>query len=114
MSLIIFYDNTEVKPKKMYRVLSYVPYSLIENNICIEYLSCQSKTFCTISSNRIFKQTSFNILLGIGIPEQLLNLLSCHGFMHKSNTIVILNCRSHLVNNHLENDSLLLKRTLSS
>ena len=31
----------------------------------------------------------------------LLNLLSCHGFMKKPNSTVILNCLSHLINNYL-------------
>ena len=83
MELIMSYEINEVKPKKVYRVLSCVLYSIIENYVCIDYLSCQSKTLSTIYSNRIFKQTSFNILLGIGIPELLLNLVPCHGFMEK-------------------------------
>ena len=68
MELISFYENNGVKPKKLYRVLSCVLYYPIDNYICIDYLACQSKTLSTISSYRIFKQTSFNILLGIGIP----------------------------------------------
>ena len=91
MELIIFYENNGVKPKKMYRVLSCVLYSLIENYVCIDYITCQSKTLSNIYSNRILEQTSFNILLGIVIPELLLNLLSCHGFMKKLNETVILN-----------------------
>ena len=49
-----------------------------------------------------FEQTSFNILLGIGITELLINLVSCHGFTKKPNSTVILNWRSLMVNNHLE------------
>ena len=41
MSIIIFYDNNRLKPKKVYRVLSFVVYSFVENYVCIEYLSCQ-------------------------------------------------------------------------
>ena len=51
--------------------------------------------------DKIFEQTSFNILLGIGIPELLMDLVSCHGFMKKPSSTVILNCRSSLVNNYL-------------
>ena len=47
------------------------------------------------------KQTSFNILLGIEILELLLNLVSCHRFTKKPNTILILNCQSRLVNKYL-------------
>ena len=36
------WKNGEVE-KTMYRVLSCVVYTLIDNYVCIEYLSCQSK-----------------------------------------------------------------------
>ena len=85
----------------MYRVLSCVNYTLIDNYVCIDYLSCQSKKLFDISNNSTFKETSFNLLLGIGIPELLLDLVSCHGFMKKSNSTVILNCLSLLINNYL-------------
>ena len=80
---------------------SCVVYTLIENNVYIDYLSCQSKTLSAISYKPVFKDTSFNILLVIGIPELLLNLVSCHGFIKKPNSTVILNFRTRLINNHL-------------
>ena len=85
----------------MYRVLSCVVYTLIENYVCIDYLSCQSKTLCAISSNSSFKETSFVLLLGIGIPELLLSLVYFDGFMLKFNSTLILNFRSRLINNYL-------------
>ena len=97
MALIMLYENG-VKLNKSYRVLSCVVYYFIDNDVCIDYLSCKSKTLSSISSKPIFEQTSFNILLSIGIPERLLNLVSCNGFMKKPNSTVILNCRSRLVN----------------
>ena len=100
IALIMFYGNNGVNPKKKSRLLSCVIYSLIENYFCIDYLSCQPKTLIIISSNRIFKQTSFNILIFIGIPELLLNIEYCHGFMKKANESVILNLCVRLVNNY--------------
>ena len=38
---IMIYENNGEKQKIMYRVLSCVVYSLIENYVCIDYLSCQ-------------------------------------------------------------------------
>ena len=67
----------------------------------VYYIFCKSKTLSIISSKPTFEQTSFNILLGIGIPELLLNLLSCNGFMKKTGSTVILNCQYRLVNNYL-------------
>ena len=68
------------------------------------------KTLSSISSKPTFEQTSFNILLGIGIPELLLNLVSCHGFMKKPNSTVILNCQSRLINNYLEKGFYIIER----
>ena len=100
MVLIIIYENNGGNTKTVYRVLSCVVYSLIYNHVCIDYISCQSKTSSFILSKPIFEQTSFNILLGIVIPELLLNLVPFHGFMKKPNSTVILNFRSCLVNNY--------------
>ena len=79
MALIMIYENIGEIPKQLYRVLSCVFYSQIENYVCIDYLSYKLKTLILISSKTKFEDTSFNILLGIGIPELLLNLsiLSC-------------------------------------
>ena len=68
ITLIMFYGDNGVKPKQMYRVLSCVLYSIIDNYFCIDYLLCQSKSLSIISSNKILEKTSLNILLGIGIP----------------------------------------------
>ena len=104
MALIMIYENNGEKQKKVYRVLSCVVYSLIENYVCIEYLSCQSKKLSSISSKPKFEDIHFNILLSIGIPELLLNLVSCHGFTKKPNSTVILNFGSCLINNYLEKE----------
>ena len=66
---------------KVLRVLSRVLYSFIENYVCIDYLGCQYKRLSTICSDKIFSGMSYNSFLGIGIPEVLMNLISCHGFM---------------------------------
>ena len=100
MALIMFYENNGERPEKVYTMLSCVVYSLIYNYVCINYISCQSKILISVSSKPTFEQISFNILLGIGIPEILLNLVSCHGFMKKPNSTVISNCRYLLVNNY--------------
>ena len=70
---------------------SCVFYSIIENHVCIVYLCCQYKKLISIFSDKIFEQASYNILLGIGIIEVLMNLVSLHGFTEKPNPTVILN-----------------------
>ena len=38
----------------------------------------------------------YNNLLGIGIPDLLLNLLSCHGFFKNSCSVVIIKCPNRI------------------
>ena len=40
---------------------------------------------------------SFNIILGIGIPDLLMNLMSCHGFLKKINYVIILKCPKRML-----------------
>ena len=44
MALISFYEINGLKTKKVYRVLICVVYSLIEDHVCIDYISCQTET----------------------------------------------------------------------
>ena len=87
----MIYENVGKDIRRVYILLSCVVYAIIDNCVCIDYLSCKLKTLCNIANNPTFKETTFNLLLGIGIPEQLLNLVSCDEFMLKSNSTVILN-----------------------
>ena len=60
IALIMFYESKTRYPLKVYKLLSCVLYSTIENYVCIEYLCCQSKTLNSISSDKIFEQESYN------------------------------------------------------
>ena len=79
-------------------VLSFVLYYVIYNHVCIDYICCYSKTLSVISSGKMFGEESYNGLLGIGIPEVLMKLVSCHGLTNKPNLTVILVCQFSLVN----------------
>ena len=54
IALIILYESKSKTPVKVYKVLSYVIYYLINNYVLIDYLCCQSKTLSIISYGRIF------------------------------------------------------------
>ena len=97
----MIYKNNGYIAKTVYKVLSCVVYTLIDNYFCIDYLSCQSKTLSAISYNQTLEDSSLNLLLSIGIPELLLNLVSCHGITKKPNSTVILNCQTRMINNYL-------------
>ena len=84
IALVIFYENRTNNTMKVFRVLSCVLYTVIENYVCIAYLCCQSKKLSLICSDKVFYDGSYNELLGIGIPEVLMNFISCHGFMKKT------------------------------
>ena len=49
----------------MFRVLSRVLYSVIDNYVCIEYLCCPYTTLIVICCDNMFKSTSYNELIGI-------------------------------------------------
>ena len=60
MAPIMIYENNRGIPKQVYRVLSCVVYYPIYNYVCIDYISCESKTLSSISSKTTFEQIRFN------------------------------------------------------
>ena len=42
LALMIFYETRADNPKKYFRVLSCVIYSIIKNYVCVDYLACQA------------------------------------------------------------------------
>ena len=84
VALVIFYGSGKTIIRKLSRVLSCVIYTIIDKYICIDYLGSYKsklsylKIGCTGSSKH--DGMDYNNLLGIGIPDLLLNLLSCRGF----------------------------------
>ena len=94
LALVIFYESGKTIIRKMFRVLSCVIYTIIDKYVCIDYLCTEKsklsyfKIGCT-GSNR-HNGIDYNNLLGIGIPDILLNLLSCHGFLKNNDSVVIL------------------------
>ena len=103
--LVMFYETK--KPTKVYRVLSCVLYSIIENYFFVDYLCCHSKRLSFISYDKISKEASYNELLGIGIPEVLIDFISCHLFTKKNSTVILV-CRYILVDYYLENGLVIL------
>ena len=72
------------KPKKVFKVLSCVIYTIISNYDFIDYSGSESIFLSEIGlgSGGRFKHFNKNYdkILGIGIPDLLMNLMSCHGF----------------------------------
>ena len=81
---------------KMFRVLSCVIYTIISKYFCIDYLGYEKSklSYLRLGVTRRYKHfyTDYDNLLGIGIPDLLLNFLSCHDFPKNSESVVILKC----------------------
>ena len=100
LALVIFYESGKKIIRKLFIVLSCVIYTIIERYVCIDSLgSDQSKLSylkigCT-GSNKHNGMDYYNVL-GIGIPDLLLNLLSYHGFLNNNDSVVILKCPNRM------------------
>ena len=80
----------------MFRVLSSVIYTIIGKYVCISYLGSDKSKLSYLHLGGTGKyrhyDTGYDNVLGIGIPDILLNLLSCHGFSKNNESVVILKC----------------------
>ena len=75
-------------------MLSCVIYTITRKYVCIEYLGLESKKLSElgIGSGGRFKHVnkSYDKILGIGIPNLLMNLMFCHCFLKNKDSVVIL------------------------
>ena len=65
-------------------------------HLCI-FLTCQSKKLSVAYIDRNYLGESFYEFLGIGIPDLLMNLFSCHGFMKNIKFTVVFLCPSQML-----------------
>ena len=93
----------------MFKVLSCVIYTIIDRYVCIDYLGTEKKKISELRLGWNFKRNhegmDYDNLFGIGIPDILLNMLSCHGFLNNNESIVILKCPNRMLNTMLIKDS---------
>ena len=94
LALVIFYDSGEIIIRKLFRVLSCVIYTIVDKCVCIDYLVSKKSKLGDLkigfTGSRKHNGMYYNNLLGIGIPDLLLDLLSCHGFLNNNDSVVIL------------------------
>ena len=64
----MLYADIRTNIMKVYRLLSYVLYAVIESYVFIEYICCQSKKLSFICYDKISEDRSYNEFIGIGIP----------------------------------------------
>ena len=81
----------EKNPKESFKVLSCVIYTIISNYVCIDYLGSESKKLSELGLGSVgrFKHVnkSYFKILGIGIPDLFMNLMSCHGFLRNKESV---------------------------
>ena len=81
-------------------MLSCVIYTIIDKYVCIDYLFTEKKKIsdfkiaCT--GSRKHDGMDYNNLFGIGIPDLLINMLSCHGFLKNDDSVMILKCTNRM------------------
>ena len=98
VSLMMFYEN---RKKMIFKVLSSVVYCIMDNYIYVDYLCCLQNKLHVNFENKGFENTTYNAVSGIEIPELLINIISCHGFVNDKRSSLILSCRKKLVDYYL-------------
>ena len=78
----------------MYKVIGAVIYNVIDEYICIYYPGLIQEKLSKNDNN--FKNTVFKDLSGLVIPDILMKIMPCHGFVKYSISTVILTCRNSL------------------
>ena len=80
----------------MFIVLSCVIYKIMSNYICIDYLGSDmsklSDLHLGVTGRYKHLDKKYDNVLVFGIPDMLLNLLSCQGFPKNNESVVILKC----------------------
>ena len=87
----MFYDNMKIF---MYTVIETVINNIIDEYICLDYLGLLQGNLSKNDNN--FKNIKFNDLSDLVIPDILMNIISCHGFVKYSISTVILTYRNSL------------------
>ena len=92
----MFYDNIK---NVILELLSSVVYCIIDNYVCANYLYFQKNK--PHFSDKLFESITLNNISVIGIPELLMNVISCHGFLNNNKSTVILACCRKVVDYYL-------------
>ena len=71
LELLMFHENRKTT---IFKVLGSVIYCIMDNYICTDYL-CLNKYKISLA-HKVFDNTTFNDISGIGILELLMNIMS--------------------------------------
>ena len=83
-------------------MLSCVIYKITSNYVCIDYLDSESKQLSELGLGYCgcFKHVRkiYDKILGIGIPDLLMNFMSFRGFLKNKDSFIIRNVRKGCLN----------------
>ena len=79
-NVVAFVMNYERRKTTMFNVLGAVVYCIIHQHVFLDYVFLK-KYPKILSFYQYFEETSYNGINGIGIPEVLMNIFSCRGFL---------------------------------
>ena len=88
IALAVFYELGNINPKKMFKVLSCVVYTIIDRYVFIDYLGTEKNKIselrlgCTLKIKH--EGMDYDNLFGIGMTYILLNIMSCHLFLNNN------------------------------
>ena len=71
-----FYENRNTL---MYELIGELIYIIIDEYICLDYLDFIQENLSKHDNN--IKNTKFNDFSGLAIPDTLMNIMSCDGFV---------------------------------
>ena len=88
------------KTKNNLKVLSCLIYKIISNYVCIDYLGSEGKKLSELrlgsgGSLKHVNKSNDNVL-GIGIPNLLINLMYCRDFLKNKYSVVVLKCPNRM------------------
>ena len=104
IALLVFYDSRKLL---IFKLLGVVVNLFLDKYFSIEYY-CIQKEKKLYLSHKGFEYTSFHELSGIGIPEILINIVSCYGFIQQVTSTLILTSRSKLVSCYISKGFMIL------
>ena len=94
LALVMFFRIIYICAKKMFRVFSCVIYTIIRNCVCTDYLGSEKAKLSDlrlgVSGSYKHLGVKYDNVLAFGIPNLLINFLSCRGFLKNNESIVIL------------------------
>ena len=91
----------------MYKIIRAIIYTIIDEYICLDYLGLLQEKLSKHDKN--FRKTKFNDLSQLGMPDILMNIISCHGFVKSSSSKLILTLRNSLVPYYLSKGFLIFE-----